>query len=488
MNNLPFQSATNLAQQIRAGELSSVEALETYIEQAQQYNHSVNAVVTWDCDRARQRAHELDLLAKQNQFVGPLHGLPITVKDTFETAGLLTTAGSPKLINHIPTDNAVAVQRLLDAGAIIFGKTNTPTFAADIQTNNEVFGCTNNPWDVSRTCGGSSGGSAVATAMGFGAFEMGSDIGGSLRIPASFCGVYTIKPSYGIIPTAGMLSTNQRKYNPRDISCVGPFARDAEDLSLLLDVLAGPDSLEAAGWQLHLPTQFKPLKKLKIAAWLDDEFCPVDQHVLAQLQLAVEKIQQQGIEIDFNVRPDFSLAEATDIYIRCLAATSVADMPREAIDKRRATINDYSQQQRQGLAFRAVEYSLMDAHQVAQAKEAQARLRHKWHRFFSEYDVLLCPTSPTAAFPHIHSEANFFESININGQTRDYAEMWVWIGALAGVAYLPAVSAPIGLTADGLPTSVQIIAPYLHDHVAIDVAKQLAEITGGFQIPPLATT
>lgn len=485
MKSLQFQTVHQLIEQIKNRTVTSAELLDAVIQQAETYNGKLNAIVTWHYDEAREKAKKYDELAEKGNFVGPLHGLPITVKDTFETKGIRTTAGSPKLVDHIPSENALAIERLEQAGAIIYGKTNTPTFAADIQTNNPVFGCTNNPWDIRRTCGGSSGGSAVSTAMGFSAFEIGSDIGGSLRIPASFCGVYTIKPSYGIIPTTGLLSTFHRNFNARDISCIGPFSRSAEDLPLLLDVLAGPTSMEAAGWQLNMPKQTKPLKDYRVAAWLDDDYCRVDNEVAAQLQTTVEKLRHEGVKIDFNARPDFTLEEATDIYVQCLAATAVGDTPDEALEQRRATIHQYPEKSKQGLAYRAVQYSLMDAKQVAKAKEAQARLRSLWQTFFKQYDILLCPVSPTAAFKHIDTNANFFETIPINGEQRDYAQMWVWIGALAGVAYLPAVSAPVGTTASGLPVGLQIIAPYMHDYSAIDFAHQLEKVSGGYEIPPM---
>ena len=485
-NNLYVDSALSLRDKLQRREITSSALLEGFVERAKTLNPKLNAIVTWDIERAEKRASELDELAQKNQFVGPLHGLPITVKDTFATAGLKTTAGSPKLAEYIPAENAVAIQRLVDAGAIIFGKTNTPTFAADLQTVNPVFGVTNNPWDVRCTCGGSSGGSAVATAMGFGAFELGSDIGGSLRTPANFCGVYTIKPSYGLIPTGGLLSTTPGNLVSRDISCIGPFTRSAADLSLLLDSLAGPTQPEALGWQLQLPKASKPIQQYRVAAWLDDDFCRVDSTIVSQLESTVAALTAQGVSVDRKARPDFELADATDIFIKLLSATSVGDLPSHAMAKRRKELPFYSHAQQQKLAYRSIKYSLMSVYELAQAREMQQRLRQKWQEFFQRYDVLLCPVNPSVAFPHIHSEANFFESIIINGEQRDYGEMWVWIGALAGVAYLPAVSAPIGLSVTGLPIGIQIIAPYFQDHRAIDFATQLATIYGGYQPPPMA--
>lgn len=479
---ISYSSASYLQQQIQKGEIRSRQLLELFVERIETFNPSLNAVVTFDIERARLQADLCDK-ASSNR---PLHGLPITVKDTYEVEGILTTAGSPKLANHISTTNAVAIQRLLDAGAIVFGKTNTPAFAADIQTNNPVFGVTNNPWDTSRTPGGSSGGSAVSTAMGFTAFEIGSDIGGSLRTPAHFCGVYTIKPSYGIIPTTGMLSSTHPNFAARDIGCAGPMARSAKDLSLLLDVLAGPTGSKAVAWQLHLPKPKKTLQQYRVAAWLDDDFCPVDHAIVEQLEKTVEKLEQAGVCVDRKARPDFNLEHANDIYTQLLAAASVTDVPDYAIEKRRQDIENYSAEKKQKMAYQSVKYSLASVHQFAKAREAQQRICDKWRQFFNDYDILLCPVNPSLAFPHIDTKENFFQSVSINGELRDYSEMLVWIGALAGVAYLPAVSAPAELSPNGLPIGAQIIAPYLHDHYAIDFADKLAAIHGGYQAPPIA--
>src|SRR5690606_37586313 len=216
-------------------------------------NPALNAIVATDIEAARERARAADAALAAGESWGPLHGVPITIKDTFEVAGMPTTAGAKELRDHRPSSNAVAVQRLLDAGAIVFGKTNVPLYAGDLQTYNEVYGSTSNPWDLHRTPGGSSGGAAAALAAGLTALELGSDIGGSIRTPSHFCGVCGLKPSYGIIPSRGHIPGPPGTLSEADISVTGPMARSVDDLELALDILAGPDTPAAKGWRLELP-------------------------------------------------------------------------------------------------------------------------------------------------------------------------------------------------------------------------------------------
>src|SRR5690349_23676034 len=253
MTQLPFGSATELAAAIRDREITSSELLECYLSRIEALNPGLGAVVTLDAERARQEAAEADRRLAGGAEAGPLHGLPVTVKDCLETAGMRTTCGAPQLAGYVPEQDAEAVARLRDAGAIVMGKTNVPIWASDCQSYNELFGTTNNPWDAARTPGGSSGGAAAAVAAGLSALELGSDLGGSLRIPAAWCGVYTLKPSYGIIPGGGHIPPPPGMLAEVDIGVLGPLARSAADLDLCLAVLAGPSPAEAAAWRLDLP-------------------------------------------------------------------------------------------------------------------------------------------------------------------------------------------------------------------------------------------
>ena len=224
MAQLPFRTATELAAALRAKEISSTELLDCYLGRIEELNPGLGAVVTLDADRARREAAEADRRLARGAAAGPLHGLPVTVKDCLETAGLRTTCGAPELAGYVPERDAEAVGRLRSAGAIIMGKTNLPAWASDCQSYNELFGTTNNPWDAGRTPGGSSGGAAAAVAAGLSALELGSDLGGSLRIPAAWCGVYTLKPSFGIIPVDGHIPPPPGMPAEVDIGVVGPLA------------------------------------------------------------------------------------------------------------------------------------------------------------------------------------------------------------------------------------------------------------------------
>ncbi|MBO0713409.1 MAG: hypothetical protein J2P59_01545, partial [Acidimicrobiales bacterium] len=259
-DELAFLPSVELLALLERGELSSRELLDTYLDRLDRHNKAINAIVTLDAERARQRAREADEARAHGESWGPLHGLPVTVKDVFETDGLRTTAGSPDLADYVPDRDAVLVGRLRGAGAVIFGKTNTPTMAADGQTFNPIFGTTNNPWDLTRTPGGSSGGCGAALAAGLTPLSFGSDIAGSIRIPANFCGVYGHKPSFGLIPQRGHIPGPPGQRLERDINVVGPLARDARDLDLALSVLAGPRGQEELGWRLTLaPPLDRPL-------------------------------------------------------------------------------------------------------------------------------------------------------------------------------------------------------------------------------------
>src|SRR5262245_13744047 len=280
MDDVVFRPAVALAKALRAGELGSRELLEQHISRVERLNPRLNAVVAFDFERARRRADEADAARKRGTLLGPLHGLPMTIKDSLETEGLCTTCGVPELSKHVPARDAAPVARLRAAGAVVFGKTNTPTWTMDVQTYNPVYGATNNPWDTTRSPGGSSGGAAAAVAAGLTTLEMGSDIGGSIRNPAHYCGVYGHKPSWGIVPDRGHLPPPPGTLADTDIGVFGPIGRSADDLALLLEVIAGPAEDQAVGWRLALPPPRRgALGDYRVAAWLDDPACPVDDAV-----------------------------------------------------------------------------------------------------------------------------------------------------------------------------------------------------------------
>ena len=447
--DLSTAPASDILHALQTREVSSRELLECYLSRIDRYNPSLNAVVTVDAEGARATAAAADEATARGHAVGALHGLPITIKDSFETAGMQTTAGAPDLIGYVPARDADAVGRLRAAGAVIIGKSNLPTFAMDWQTYNPVFGTTNNPWDLSRTPGGSSGGGAAAIAAGLSALELGSDIRGSLRQPAHNTGVFTLKPSYGIVPVRGHIPGPPGTLSTPDLAVVGPIARSADDLDLALDVLAGADQAMATAWRLRLPAaRGRSLSDYRIAVWLDDAAAPVDSTVLSVLSSAVDSLRAAGARLDGSARP-VSLDESNEVFEKLfLAAVSPG-------------ASDWNH-----------------------TNEHRQQLRAQWARFFQSYDAVLTPVSPVPAIQHDHNGDVMTRTITVNGAARPYTDQSIWTG-LAGGVYLPAAVAPVGRTADGLPVGMQVIAPYLEDRTAIDIARHLSQATGGYMAPPI---
>ncbi len=322
MLDIPFRSAKQLAADIRKRKIGCLELLDLYLARIEKYDGALNAVVVRDFDRARTRARAADRALSKRGVWGPLHGVPMTIKESYDVAGLPTTWGVPASRNNIATKNAVAVDRLLGAGVVLFGKTNVPLYLADWQSFNAIYGTTNNPWDVARAPGGSSGGAAAALAAGLTGLEAGSDIGSSIRNPAHFCGVYGHKPTWGIVPRTGQALPWQTA--PVDIDVVGPLARGADDLAIALSAMAGPDGIEAAGWQLRLrPPRQKRLRDFKVALMLDAPEIAVDRTVQARLQALADFLGRQKAKVDERARPAIDTGEAFSVYVKLLrAATS----------------------------------------------------------------------------------------------------------------------------------------------------------------------
>ena len=480
MTELHFRSATELAQALRRREVSSVELLDHFLARVAKLNPRINAVVHLDAERARERARAADAALARGESWGALHGLPITVKDSFEVAGMPCTSGAPELAKHVPARSATSAQRLIDAGAVVFGKTNLPLYAGDFQSYNAVYGTTNNPWDVTRGPGGSSGGSAAALAAGLTALELGSDIGGSIRNPAHYCGVYGLKTSHGIVPMRGHIPGPPGALAEGDLGVGGPMGRSAADLALGLGVLAGADENEATAWKLALPPpRANRLADLRVGVWLDDAQGPIDVEVRDVLQSAVDAVAKAGAKIDAKTRPVDGAAQHR-VYSRLLWSVMAAGFPAPLLarlDAAAVTLrpedSDPLSEQTRGAALRHREWLALN--------EFRTRLRAQWASYFREIDVMLCPIMPTAAFPHDHRE--FAErSMTINGKAEPYFQLF-WAGHAVN-AYLPAAVAPAGRARSGLPVGIQIIGPYLEDRTPIAVAAQLADVLGGFTPPP----
>lgn len=483
MSEIAFQSATELVSALRSRQIASRELLGLYLDRIDKLNPRLNAVVTLDEGRARERARQADEARARGEEWGPLHGLPMTVKDSFETAGMRTTSGDPEYADHVPGRDAEAVARLRDAGAVVFGKTNMPLQGADWQTFNEVFGTTNNPWDDSRTPGGSSGGSAAALAAGLAGFELGSDIAGSLRIPAHCCGVYGLKTSHGIVPQIGHIPGEPGSLSPMDLVVMGPMGRSPDDLDLGLDVLAGPDRRHAAAWELRLPPpRHTALADYRIAVWLDDPYCPVDSEVGDVMAAAVDALRAAGAQVTETAGP-VPLAEAhRELYQPLLMAVASSVFPDEVYDElaQAAQLDPHGDQADLVRVARAITMPIRD---WLALDERRHRAAQRWAHFFEHFDVLLCPVAPTVAILHDHNPDMDQRALTVNGERRSYEDQQVWPGMVT-MPLLPAVAAPVGRSRSGLPVGIQVVAPFLEDRTAVDVARRLADVVGGFTPPP----
>ena len=405
----------------------------------------------------------------------------MTVKESFDVAGMPTTWGHPPWKDKIATGNAVLVDRLLAAGAVIYGKTNVPLMLQDAQSYNEVYGTTNNPWDKARGPGGSSGGEAAALAAGLSALGAGSDIAGSLRNPAHYCGIYAHKPSWGLIPTRGHSPAGA--LTPTDISVVGPMARHAEDLDLALRVLAGLDGPQQAAWAVALPPpRQRRLGDFRVAVWTQSPLCEIDASVSERFAAAIAALSGAGASVDTAARPPIDDAEHHELFMLLLRAATASRMGDEdfaAQQKIAATLSPEDASPRALIARGATVY-----HRAwGAANETRTRLRHAWGDFFERVDVLLTPVAATAAFPHDANPDREQRLISVNGKPRRYDEQLFW-SAPASLSYLPATAAPIGLTADGLPVGMQVIGAEGHDLTTIEFSRLLAAEIGGFVPPP----
>ncbi|WP_020410722.1 amidase family protein [Hahella ganghwensis] len=314
-----YQPASELTGKLRAGEIGSRDLLEAYIERVEEHNPAINAVVARNLEDARKHADQADQAIGRGEVLGRLHGLPLTIKDTWEVPGMACTAGAPLFRDHYPKSAAPAVKRLQNDGAIIFGKTNVPLFASDIQSYNRIYGTTNNPWDVRLTPGGSSGGAAAALAAGFTSLGLGSDLAGSIRIPAHYCGVYGHKPSHGVISLQGHIPGPLGTLGEPPLAVAGPMARSADDLELMLDILVGPSPELSPGWEVRLPPAGKEsLRDYRVLMWTEDPMCPVDDSMQQQYRDLKQRLQEAGVKVDSGAPTDVDLEHLYATYMRQL--------------------------------------------------------------------------------------------------------------------------------------------------------------------------
>ncbi|HLY20375.1 MAG TPA: amidase family protein [Bryobacteraceae bacterium] len=450
-----FGSASDAATAIASGVISSRELTAHVFDRIHKYNGRVNAFVTLVEEKALMRAKAADESLAQGRLPGPLHGVPILMKDDKQTAGIRSTCGAKMFANNVPKENAPPVQRLLDAGAIIVGKTNLPEWASDFQSYNDVAGTTNNPWNPERTSGGSTGGGAAALACGMGFLELGSDIGGSIRTPSHFCGVFGHKPTIGVISAEGFVDPPTANPAPDRLSVNGPLARSPRDLLLAMHVTGGPTGVQRLAYSWRLPAaRGARLGDYRIGYVVDDPFCPVTPDVRHRLEDTIGTLGKAGARLEQGWPAGLKLADCYGAYFTLLGAAVLPDDPT--------------------------------THRAwGTAVGAQIAARRVWQHYFRDHDAFLMPVDFVTAFRHDHSANMLERKIATPGGPRPYLDMlkWIFHATLTGN---PATVCPVGRTPEGLPCGIQILGPYLEDATPIDIAGRIAEITGGFAPPPLA--
>jgi amidase len=480
-----YRTIKEVIEALQARRISASELVEHAIRRIEALDQRINAVVVRDFERAREAAKAADAALGRGER-GPLLGIPMTFKEAFNIAGLPTTWGFPQFKNFVPKEDALVVSRMKTAGAVILGKTNVPLALADFQAYNEIYGTTNNPWDIGRSPGGSSGGSAAALAAGFGPLSFGSDIGGSTRVPAHFCGVYAHKPTLGLVPMRG--------YNPPaspplpghgDLAVIGPLARSAADLALALDVVAAPDEQrEGIGYRLALPpARHDSLKSFRVFVVDTHPLMPTDRAVRGAIGRLSERLAKTGVRVGCTSALLPNLAESARLYRRLLGSAKSASIPPDHYKETQLSAAALAPDDN-SLGAEHMRGTLMCHRDWLDADTARARLQQKWSLFFREWDIVLYPPASVPAFPHDHSLPIEARHIEIDGKGYPfYDACFVWADP-ASTCGLPATAAPIDRSLTGLPIGVQIIGPYLEDRTTMAFAELLEREFGGFVPPP----
>jgi len=479
-----FKTAVELTAALKAKQVSAVELAQDAIGRIERHDGKINAICVRDFDRALEAARAADAAIARGEN-RPLLGIPLTVKESYNIAGLPTTWGFPAQKDFIAKEDALSVTRIKDAGAVILGKTNVPLGLGDWQSYNEIYGTTNNPFDLARTPGGSSGGSSAALAAGYGPLSIGSDIGGSLRAPAFHCGVYAHKPTFALVPNRGHTPPPlpPLPFN-RDLAVIGPMARGAADLTLLLDVMAGPDPIEAGkAYRLELPkARHGALRNFRILVIDSDPVMPTGKDVRGSIETLATNLGKAGAIVTRQspLLPDF--AASSRLYMRLLMSLLGATFQPEVYDGAKAgaaqlTSDDVSlrAERLRGIALSHRDWLAADG--------GRTRLRAQWAELFRSFDAVICPVMPTAAFVQDQSPEQENRRVNIDGTDYSYTDQLAWPG-IATLPGLPATAIPLGLNAQGLPLGVQIVGPFLEDRTPLTLAELIEREFGGFVPPP----
>ncbi len=477
--DLMLKSASELSQLVVSQQVSARELLEEAIGRYEAFNPQVNAVIEHQIENAQLQANAADELTAQGESSGPFHGLPVTIKEAYDWVGTPSTWGNPEWVANFPDVNSPSVDRLINAGAIIWAKTNVPFMLGDWQSFNEIYGCTNNPWDLSRTPGGSSGGSAVSLATGMSAIEIGSDIGASIRNPAHYCGVFGHKPTMGLIPQTGHVAPGIEAVV--DIAVMGPLARSATDLDQALSVLAGPDGLDAVGYRVELPEPTKEsLSDYRVGVLLDSPACATSTELIGHLQDTIDDLGRLGVDV-VEATPQIDQNEFFENYLLLLRAATGVSIGEQAFNSALPGHAGWERGERtyRNLVDHAAHMTHREWYELHQQREIY---RRDWSTFFEDFDLLLCPAAASTAFVHDHEGERPDRTIEVNGRQEPVVDQLFWAGWSCSV-YLPSTVAPVGLI-NGLPAGLQIVAPHLHDRRSIHFASLLEAEIGGFIAPP----
>jgi amidase len=479
MNDLVFRTATELAKLIREKSASAQEVLEAHLRHIAEHNPNLNAIVTLNEEKARQRAEQADAALARGEVWGPLHGVPVTIKDVFETAGLRTTSSFKPLADYVPQQDATPVARLRAAGAIILGKTNMPTLALDVQSDSPLFGRANNPWDTSRTTGGSTGGGAASVAAGLSPLEIGSDIGGSVRIPAHYCGVFSLKTSEHLVSLAGHIpEVPGAPKGVRHMGTVGPLARCVEDLRLALSLIAGADGRT---WETPpvpiTSVPRRPLREYRVA-WTDSFGVPVTQDTREALETVAKELAQAGCHVERLNPPQFDFEVAWETWGEVLGSEIGAGL---TLIPRLLTRLQFMMMRDGSILKRGFMRGLrQNMYRYAQALTRRDALIARLEEFLSNWDAWLCPVTVGPAFAHCKTG----QPITVDSHKESYFVASTGHTSVFNLTGNPVVVLPVGKSKEGLPIGMQVVGRRWQDMALLAIAEALTEVTGPFQRPP----
>ena len=480
VKELNFATAHELAAAIRERRVSAVEVLDAHLARISRFNPALNAIVTLNEENARVRAREADAALARGEVWGPLHGVPVTIKDSFATAGLRTTSGFPPLANHIPDSDATVVARLQAAGGIVLGKTNLPLLVHGFQSDNPVFGRTNNPWDLARTPGGSTGGGATAIAAGLSPLEVGSDYGGSVRIPAHFCGIYALKPTDNRIPLTGHIPELPSRRGVRHLATPGPLARCVQDLVLALQVMAGPDPNHPEVPPVPLTAAPEPSWKDLRVAWID-EFggMPVTRDTQTALAQLAAGLQEQGCTIARRLPEGIDFPEIWETYGELRQCEVGAAMPPALEEECAANFGVRAQSDDPEMRGMARRLNATLRQYIATLAKRDIYIA-AMEQFFESWDVLLCPVTVGPAFMHCAPGT----PIPVDDSHVPYRVGGTGYTSPFNLTGNPVVVLPLAQSTEGLPIGVQVIGRRWGEMELLAAAEQIAGLTIPFQRPP----